>query len=326
LQGMMIDERRATLFQARVAAKMNDNDRQILMNDLLNDAAKAYWEWYFAARQITIFEQAVTLSKVRLEGLKESFRRGDKPAVDTLEAFIQYQERLFDLNDAQLSLQNETLRLNNFLWSAEQRPMQLAKNTMPATLVSNVDLPQNDAQWLESHQLLLQYEYKLNQLDIERRLKREKLKPKLNVDYNLLGNGTDFLANALLQNYRYGVSFSFPILLRQERGNLQLTDLKITSTTLQLQNKRLELQNKINNYRNDFEINQKQITLFQSVLKSYENLLAAENQKFNLGESSVFLVNARERKLIETVVKLLKLEVQQQKNYYGFLGVAGQLR
>ena len=328
LQGLLIDERRAGLFRARIVENANENDRRIILNNLLLDAAKAYFEWNFAAKQLKIQEKAVGLAEKRLSDLKESFRLGDKPAVDTLEAFIQMQERIFDLNEAKLLFQNENLQLSNFIWSPRQQPLAANPNLQPALNVNNETMPflQSDVNNLvENHPEWLQYQYKRKQLEIDRRLKQDKLKPKLNVEYNLLGNGTDFVSNALLQNYKYGVNFSFPILLRQERGNLQMAQIKLDNTDLQQKNKQLELQNKINGYFNELNTNQKQLDIFNKVIKSYEQLLDAENQKFSIGESSVFLVNARERKLIETQLKLIKLEINQQKLYYSLKWAAGRM-
>jgi outer membrane protein TolC len=172
---------------------------------------------------------------------------------------------------------------------------------------------------------LVQYTYKIKQLEIEKRLKQDKLKPKLNVEYNLLGNGRSFYTDALLQNYKYGVNFSFPILLRQERGNLQMAQIKLDNVALQSKNKQIELQNKINSYFNELNTNRQQLSVFANVFKSYESLLDAENQKFAIGESSVFLVNARERKLIETEIKLLKIEINQQKLFYALKWAAGKM-
>ena len=45
-----------------------------------------------------------------------------------------------------------------------------------------------------------------------------------------------------------------------------------------------------------------------NIVKDYGVLLKAEERKFFLGESSLFLVNYREAKLIETKLKAIELE------------------
>ena len=39
------------------------------------------------------------------------------------------------------------------------------------------------------------------------------------------------------------------------------------------------------------------------MVQNYETLLAAEERKFSFGESSLFLINSRENKLIESKLK-----------------------
>ena len=51
-----------------------------------------------------------------------------------------------------------------------------------------------------------------------------------------------------------------------------------------------------------------QSDFIKSIVKDYGTLLKAEERKFFLGESSLFLVNYRESKLIETRLKAVELE------------------
>jgi len=53
--------------------------------------------------------------------------------------------------------------------------------------------------------------------------------------------------------------------------------------------------------------------LLDGIVKDYAQLLTAEERKFNLGESSVFLVNTRERTLIDTELKQIGLEAKRFK-------------
>ena len=51
-----------------------------------------------------------------------------------------------------------------------------------------------------------------------------------------------------------------------------------------------------------------QLKKITNIVKDYNTLLKAEERKFFLGESSLFLVNYRESKLIETKLKAIVLE------------------
>jgi len=51
-----------------------------------------------------------------------------------------------------------------------------------------------------------------------------------------------------------------------------------------------------------------QQSLTSNIVNDYSNLLTAEERKFELGESSLFLINSRESKLIEAKLKAIKIE------------------
>lgn len=328
--GLFIDERRAALQKAKILQNANEAERLNAINDVLLDAALAYWDWVKTYNEMLAIEKALSVSRQRLQGIVESYNQGDKPAVDTLETFLQVQNWEFEWNNARLNFQNVGLLLSNFLWYEDNTPLELTDALRPPLLdsfASGDPLPllQNFIRIAEQqHPKLRAYQFKISQLEIDKRLALEQLKPRLDVEYNILGNGFRFgdsktdngngLENVLLQNYKWGLNFSFPIFLRKERGKLELTRVKILDTDYALQQKRLEILNKVRDAYNAWQNAQAQIELYQDITNNYQRLLEAETTKFELGESSIFLINSREQKLIEAQVKLIKLQAEFQKN------------
>ena len=51
----------------------------------------------------------------------------------------------------------------------------------------------------------------------------------------------------------------------------------------------------------------KQISLYTQAVNNYQQLLALEYTRFELGESTFFLINSRELKYLEAQIKLAKL-------------------
>ena len=96
-------------------------------------------------------------------------------------------------------------------------------------------------------------------------------------------------------------------------------------TDYKLQQKRLELTNKVGQYYNDLVNLQQQIDLNEDMVTNYQRLLDAENRKFSIGESSIFLINSREQKLIEAQLKLAKLRGDFWKVRAGLNWAAGTL-
>jgi outer membrane protein TolC len=116
-----------------------------------------------------------------------------------------------------------------------------------------------------------------------------------------------------------------PLFLRKERGDLQITKLKIQETDLERRNKDLELKNKIRAYQTEIENLNVQIQLFRSAVQNYQRLLQGEKRKFEEGESSLFLVNTRETKYFEAKLKLNELRTKYFISNTGFIWAIGTL-
>jgi outer membrane protein TolC len=139
------------------------------------------------------------------------------------------------------------------------------------------------AQINTAHPVINQYELKLRQLDIERKLKKENLKPVLNINYNLLSPGffnyTSPDNRVFTNYYKFGFNFSMPLTFAQGRAELQQTRLKITDTKLQLTQKQRELELKLMSIYADLSTLKKQILLYRETLKNYERLSFGESRR-----------------------------------------------
>jgi len=334
-KGLFIDERRQVLRQAEIYDRATELERIVILNQLAFDAAKVYWDWYAAWNAYQIYDEAVGLAEFRFQGVRQSFIQGDVPAIDTLEAFIQVQSRQLSRNEALIALRQSMLAVSNFLWSDQMDPLQLEDEAIPLHHEEmTIESPPEDskmnaifANLSQSHPQLLLYNNKLEHLDIERRWKAEKLKPKLNVNYNFLNQpvGGNPFEGFTSNNYKWGFEFSMPLLLRQERGDLQITKVKIRETDLAFRQKSLEIQNKIEAYHVELENIFNQIELFRNTVENYEGLLRGERRKFEEGESSLFLVNSRETSLISAEIKLITLLGKYKKAKAGLIQAIGRM-
>ncbi|MEG1026907.1 MAG: TolC family protein, partial [Flavobacterium sp.] len=79
--------------------------------------------------------------------------------------------------------------------------------------------------------------------------------------------------------------------------------------------KQQELNAKITAYKNEVISYQSQISLMQNNIENYKRLLSAEEIRFSNGESSLFLINTRENKLLEAEQKLLDLRLKFINSY-----------
>jgi outer membrane protein TolC len=338
-QGLMIDERRAALRQANIGLQQADAERAALLNGLLLDAAKTYWTWVAADNTLQILTEALQQAELRNTAIRESFFQGERSAVDTLETFIQVQNRRIDVNFARVELQNALLALQNFMWNANREPVDIAQLPPPPSLLAGTYTPlpatspgELVQQARLQHPELRVYDAKLRSLDVERRLKNEKRKPVLDLSYYLLGEGWQFFpttgsdgAGVLGQDIKWGINFSYPILNRKARGDLRITEIKMAQTDYEIRQKRQDIANKVQQYANELGNLDAQVVLYRDISTNYRTLLDAENERFSFGESSVFLVNTREQRWLDAQIKYLKLLSEYRKAEAGLQWAAGTL-
>ena len=333
-KGLIIDKRRAALQQARIALNENKQQRSMMMNDLLLDAYTSYNDWAGSYKLYSIFSEYVEISGARLRLVKIGFVNGDRAEMDTTEAFIQMQNFMLLQNDALMDLNTAIFQLDNFLWDENQTAQQLQDNIIPDTLLLNETIQQQSLYNLinesnTNNPFLLQYRYKLQGLEVERRLKFQQLLPEINAKANILNRDFNPLKNAALplleNNNRWGIAVKVPLFFRQGRGEYRIAKLKLEENGLFFKQKIIETENKIKNYYNLVAVLQLQIATANSALINYNTLLKNELLRFSNGESSLFLVNTRENKLLEIKQKIIELEMKLMKAGYFLSWSAGRL-
>lgn len=214
------------------------------------------------------------------------------------------------------------LELSNYLWLNNEQPFQLSNDIIPDTTWKEVNIsqvaitPLEDALTVarESHPKLVTINRKLDVLEAERRLKFQSLLPTFNLNYNFLSKGYSPIKgigqNVFENNYKYGVEFGLPLFLRQGRGDYKTAKIKLEITSLQRQQVKLEIENKVKYYFNQLLALRTQVNIVEQTLNNYIRLLQAEEVKFSIGESSLFLINSRENKVFETRQKLLETKTK----------------
>jgi outer membrane protein TolC len=330
-QGLLINERMASLKIARFFRDQTKADRDLLVNDLLFEASKAYFEWVEAANEQGIYITFLENASVRLQAVTRSAEVGENAAIDITEARIAMQNRELNLEAAKLKRRKAALVVSNYLW-LNNIPMEIQDEVIPeipaiAVLQTSLRLEgiTDPSGLLDNHPKLVSLDAKIEGLTVDRFLKRNKLLPKIDLQYNFLTTQSDQLNSLNTANYKAFVNVSFPLFLRKERGDVKLASLKLADANFERVSTSLNLQNKITAVDAEIRSLETQNNLIKNIVQDYRTLLKAEERKFTLGESSLFLINSREQKLIDVQLKENELIVKQLNataSLYNTLGLA----
>jgi outer membrane protein TolC len=335
-KNLLMDKRRAALQQAKIMVNASEQERRSMLNDLLMEATDTYWQWVRANFIYNTYNNVIELNKKRVNLVTGAYRNGDRPAIDTTEAIAQLQSFEYLQNEALLAVQNTNVQLNTFLWKDNNEAYELPADVLPEKKLTDLydavvfpELEKIIADAKKTHPELNLYNFKLTALDIDKKLKFQELLPKIDLKYNQLGKGYNVASTAAKtlfdNNYRFGINFSVPLRLSLGRGDYKMAKLKITETKLQQNQKEITIVNKVKNYYNQLVNYKAQVNLLQKTYANYLRLQKGEETKFFNGESSLFLVNTRENKTLETLLKLTEATVKYNKTSLGLQWAAGQL-
>jgi outer membrane protein TolC len=232
---------------------------------------------------------------------------------------VQYRQSL--LNNYQTDLLNSKVKLSTFLWTELQEPLELDETTLPLNMDSVAVrvislLSERDIDSLaENHPYLTMNGLKIKSLEIDQKLKREQVKPTVNLSYNFINEPINYnpMTNLSPNNNKIGVQFDMPLLFRKERGDLELAKLKVQDEQLSYLNNKVYLKAKIKQAQNDLLNAQNQLDIYRQTVLDSRQLFEAEKTMFEQGESSLFLVNARELTYLQANLKYIEVLCKYQQ-------------
>lgn len=321
-RGLLTDERRTALRQAELFGDLMEAEQVKLINKLLLEAARDYWQWYFTYYNYRLATNNASLAQDIFNRSKLNLQGGELAPIDTVQSKITLLERQVNMQEALADFSNSTLRLSTYLWDSLLNPVDLSSGHVPVgdpqlMILSDDIVEELISQAKKNHPEIRAATAKLERLDLDRRLAAEFMKPKLDVTYYMLNqplspeglNGPFDVNN----NYKLGVDVSIPLFLRQERAKLAQAKLKISNITYDRTLATRQIVNDINTAH--MILVNKAIVLLQQreMVESYERLLAGELTNLENGESDLFKINVQQEKLFNAQSKLIKEMAEYEK-------------
>lgn len=331
-RNILIDERRNALRQAQVAQNIAEAEKIKLMNKILVNASKDYSEWYFAYHQYLFLQEGYKLAEERYNAVKQRLMMGELAPIDSVQALITLQERNIALQQGQVDWQNAGLRLSNYMWGENDTPLLIEPNVVPQPFAPNALLAQEStlqelfAFAQQNHPEIRKNTFKRNQLTFEERYQTNNLMPDLKLNYNMLRNvnAKESTSFNFRNNYKIGITFEMPLLLRKERSKLQMVRIKQLQVEWEIQQLQREIKNDIQVAHNELVTYTRQLRQQENMVDNYRILRDGEIRKFWAGESSLFIINAQESKYVESKIKLEQIRAKYIKAQALLLWAAGK--
>lgn len=312
LRGLLFDEQRFALRESKLLAEKSQTEKELVVRNIITQSLQVYVNWSMAYREMDIVQSYLNRVTERHNFVIQLFENGDKPAIDTIES----RTNLNTATKAQISAKENLLqkkqKLNMFLWTNNGEPLALKESVIPQniTFVTKTLFTETRliTQYWDMDPIIRKKQIEVEQINLENRLEREQLKPQLDLKLNTIHSlGDNTLSYSYSPNdYKIGASFVVPIRNRKIRGQIKMNEAFIDQNKLDQDYYLSELKNNHDMLNLTQNLNQEALGVSEEKVENSNLLLSAEKLKFELGESSVFLLNSRERKLLEAETEYLK--------------------
>lgn len=329
-RGLVLDERRNAVQLAAIGRDISEAERLKLANKVMADAAKTWWLWWEAYQRWELLRESVELAEVRMEGIRESIRQGDRPVVDSVEAYVEILKRKSDLGEGRLELTNAVAFASAYLWDTLGKEIVLTLQSEPVLEGNPYGAPSEAeaGQWrqwsMENHPEIRKLALKQGQLTRERVLATQNLLPDIRLEFFPLTTAPPVMSEMSTANYKAGVSVYFPLLLRKERGKLQSIRIKQDQLEQSLRHQVRLVDAEVQASLQQVSQLDSLVDIQMALVEGARVLREAEVTLFMTGESSQFLVNRRERAWVEAQIKELAFRAKLGKAQVGYFYASGR--
>ena len=316
---LITDERRTTLRQAELAADAADADANAQVARLLQLAARDWGAWFESEARARIAADGVELASFRLDAVRRRVAAGDAAPIDSLEALAEWERRLLQEVDARAAAAGARLVVSGYLWDRRGAPVALAAGAEPARdelLTRDAELGQAAIdRAIREHPLVRQARARWLQADAQRRLTLVQVLPTVSADVAALAAGSSLGAlpspfNAA-DDLKAGLSVRLPLFARRELGRLRAAE----DRALQLLTERDRMERDVRLVAERALVDLRAVEAQRGgqarVLSASEALLAAEQRRFEIGESSLLFVNLRERAVLDERLRSAQLDARR---------------
>lgn len=308
LQGMLTDTRRTALRQAKTLWQASEEERKLALNELIFRGYANFVFWYAYHELERLYENQVLFTQERLLNIRIGVDLGDRPALDTADALAMLANWRMGLAETRALKIKYTYLVAADLWNDDGTPINIENIPAPKTdsLLTAID-GLGRINLYEAPKIQLA-DFKIEYHRLEKTLKAEYLKPKLNLKYNFLYGSPQQASTlpVLFENYKAGIHFSMPLLLRQERGQWKAAETKWKIAQLDRNLLEQELITKLESTYREIEQSQTLYVNARQLSVLSRQLASAEQIRFDAGDSNFFTLFLRETNYMTAAQKEIK--------------------
>lgn len=328
LRGRGINEKSAAERQATLGEPLANTEYELTRLDLLYKAAESYWDWVAARRRLDVTRDMLGLAQFRAAAVKDRVVAGDLPPIDGVEADLELRRREAGVAKADRDLQKAAFKLSLFLWAPNGLPAPIPGPSSAPTLTPPPVAYGNEISESGRRMALdrrpelkaLAINGEITRVDLD--LARNQRRPALDLAFS---PGRDTGYGAIGNTLKAGIGFSLPLRQRTAEGRITQANLKLQKIELDLAVERQRITTQVLDTISAIENAVARHRAAQAEVDLAIQMEEGERTRFNLGDSTLFLVNQRERATAEARIKLIEIEAEYQQAVAAYRAATVQL-
>ncbi len=327
LQGAFANPRRASERKAELGltvAQARWAERRL---KLLSAASESWWKWVAARRKVSIEKNLLANAEFRHEAVSKRTEHGDLPKIAAVESEQEVWLRRGRLARAERALQQASIAQSNYLWTPDGAPAPPPSEDGALDEETAVPVDVEEAARAESEALSARPELKALSFTreaarVDQSLARNSLLPQLDA---LWSQGEDRGIGGIGPVRRVGLELSVPLLFSSGRGATRQARFSIEGLDWTERTLRLRIINEVRDAVSAVNADATRLAAARRESEMAERLERAERAAFELGDSTLFLVNQRERAAAEARSRVIEVLAEYRISRVSLAAARGAL-
>lgn len=304
-QGINTDSRRTNLEKARLRPELAEISLSQEKNNLYRAAALRYWDWVESYEQLRVATALASIAEERFRQIARRAAAGEVAGIDSIEALQEAERRRGERIRAERLSEQAAIAATVFLWQSDGK--RLNQQVSPALLPPREEL---SAQQIERDKAnALRSRPEIRRLSVQERLAEFDVRLAKELQRPLIEAQGQFLAQPFspekTNSLKIGLSVSQPLFFRSAEAQDQLAAIGVQRLSYQRQVVERQIQAESDDALSALQKATERIAAAERETQLALTMQQAELKRFTAGESTLLVVNIRERALAEAQARLV---------------------
>ena len=303
-----IDNRRADLGKARIGLRLADLSIDQQRLTILQTATRRYWDWIAAGRRLLIANTLLEVAIGRDAILTEAVKIGALPQFEQLDNQRIVLQRRNNVVEARRSLENASIELSLFLRDDTGQPLLADQDRLipgfpePAALTEGQMLDDMNAA-LSRRPDVLRFVFQRNQVQIDKKLAQNQRMPNVDLFAEYFREAGDGSVKRGPNDLRVGLIFDLPLQRRQATSRMQNAEARLGQIEQREKFQRDQVTADVRDAASAVKAAFERSNVVSDELNVTRQVEDAERLRFELGDSTLFVLNQREQATAEAAIR-----------------------